>query len=205
MTKGSGPKRSSRVEILVLAAGASSRMAGRDKLLEPVAGSPLLSHIVGNAQATGLPVLVTLPPDRPERIKAVSALKAKIVTVHEANLGMAASFHAYCALGRDVDGVMIVLADMPDIRAQDMLDLVGRFEALGGTQAVRAGTAAGQPGHPVIFPKHLIARFSELSGDVGGSALLRGEKVDIVPLPGTRAITDLDTPQDWAEWRAKQR
>ena len=51
--------------ILLLAAGSSSRMRGGDKLLEPVAGRPLLTRIAEAALATGLPVHVALPPDRP--------------------------------------------------------------------------------------------------------------------------------------------
>ncbi|MCB1394509.1 MAG: NTP transferase domain-containing protein, partial [Rhodobacteraceae bacterium] len=46
------------------AAGASRRMAGRDKLLEPVDGAPLLRRQARAAVAAGTgPVAVTLPPD----------------------------------------------------------------------------------------------------------------------------------------------
>ena len=47
--------------ILIPAAGRSSRMRGRDKLLEQVGGIPLLRLRVEAALATGHQVLVTLP------------------------------------------------------------------------------------------------------------------------------------------------
>ena len=50
------------VHILILAAGASSRMRGRDKLLQPIRGKPILRMVVDMALATGAPVMVTLPP-----------------------------------------------------------------------------------------------------------------------------------------------
>ncbi|MGB4829467.1 MAG: NTP transferase domain-containing protein, partial [Paracoccaceae bacterium] len=43
-------------DILILAAGASSRMGPGDKLTEPVAGRPMLAHLAGQALATGAPV-----------------------------------------------------------------------------------------------------------------------------------------------------
>jgi CTP:molybdopterin cytidylyltransferase MocA len=57
--------------ILILAAGASSRMAPRDKLLEQIDGQPLIARSLRTALATGLPVTLTLPPDRPKRWQAV--------------------------------------------------------------------------------------------------------------------------------------
>ncbi|HLQ19463.1 MAG TPA: NTP transferase domain-containing protein, partial [Tabrizicola sp.] len=50
------------VHILVLAAGASSRMRGRDKLLQPVKGRPILRYVTETALAAAAPVLVALPP-----------------------------------------------------------------------------------------------------------------------------------------------
>ncbi len=51
------------IPILILAAGASRRMNGRDKLLMDVGGECLLRRVVGRAYATGHPVLVALPAD----------------------------------------------------------------------------------------------------------------------------------------------
>ncbi|MDQ7071457.1 MAG: NTP transferase domain-containing protein, partial [Rhodobacterales bacterium] len=42
--------------ILILAAGASARMNGRDKLLEPINDTPLLGVIVARATSTGAQV-----------------------------------------------------------------------------------------------------------------------------------------------------
>lgn len=46
------------IPILILAAGASRRMCGQDKLLQVVDGMPLLRRQVLMAQATGHPVCV---------------------------------------------------------------------------------------------------------------------------------------------------
>ncbi|MEL6586700.1 MAG: NTP transferase domain-containing protein, partial [Pseudomonadota bacterium] len=47
--------------ILILAAGASSRMRGRDKLLEEIDGTPLILRAVRAACAVSAEVVVALP------------------------------------------------------------------------------------------------------------------------------------------------
>jgi CTP:molybdopterin cytidylyltransferase MocA len=66
---------------------------------------------------------------------------------------------------------------------------------------LRATGSDGRPGQPVLFPPRLVPRFADLSGDEGARRLLPGEPLVPVLLPGTRALTDLDTPEDWAVWR----
>ena len=72
----------------------------------------------------------------------------------------------------------------------------------GGERPVRATGADGTPGHPVIFPARLFAALARLKGDTGARAVLEGEAVLHVALPGRAALVDLDTPEDWAGWLA---
>ena len=39
--------------------------------------------------------------------------------------------------------------------------------------------------------------------DKGAAAMMEGERVEFVALPGRRAVQDLDTPEDWDAWRAE--
>lgn len=186
--------------IAILAAGGSTRMRGRDKLRETVGGMPLLRLVARRALETGAPVLVTLPEAR-SRDDALEGLAVDLVRVPDADTGMAASFRAIAPLA-DGRAVMVVLADMPDITAADMRALIAQWQGAPDTP-LRAATAGGQPGQPVIFPASLVPRFAELQGDAGGRALLSGQKVELLPLAGDRAVTDLDTPEAWDAWRAR--
>jgi CTP:molybdopterin cytidylyltransferase MocA len=80
--------------------------------------------------------------------------------------------------------------------------LIGAFEGAGGDTVVRAASEDGQPGQPVVFPARLRPDLLALTGDAGGRDILRREEVMLVPLPGRRALTDLDTPEDFAAWRS---
>lgn len=190
--------------ILILAAGAASRMRGGDKLLEPVAGVPLLTRIAQAALATGCPVTVTLPPDRPARSYALAELPLTCLTVADAAAGMARSIIAGVQTIPAQAPILLVLADLPMLTAQDFATLLARHRA-DPTALLRGADPDGTPGHPVLLPPDLRPELLALTGDEGARPLLKrhADRLRLVPLPAGHATTDLDTPEDWAEWRAR--
>jgi len=192
--------------VLLPAAGASRRMRGRDKLLEEVRGRPLLADRVAAALTLGVEVMVTLPPEGTARRAALSPLagpRLRLEEVPEASEGMAASLRrgAARAGALGAGGLMILLPDLPDLTAEDLARVAGAFD---GVAILRATAADGAPGHPVIVPARLLPELGEMRGDTGARALLTAHPVRHVALPGQRAVTDLDTPEAWAAWRARQ-
>lgn len=191
--------------ILLPAAGASSRMGGRDKLLETVDGQPLLVRQTLRALATGAPVYVTTRHDRPARIAVLNALDVTQVCVADPDMGLSASIRAgVAALPGNVTAVMVVLPDLPDIETTDLIAMMAA-QVASPDKILRATAQDGTPGHPAVFPPKFFAALGDLAGDTGAQALLRREGFTPVPLLGYRAITDLDTPEDWAQWRAARR
>lgn len=191
--------------IIIPAAGASARMGGRDKLMEVVDGQPLLLRQVTRALATGAPVYVTTRADRPERITALDHSAARLVHVATPDEGLAASIRAgIAALPVSVSAAMILLPDLPDIDTSNMRAMITAHNR-DPQLILRATTEDGTPGHPTVFPRLFFADLAKITGDRGAQALLKTTKFTPVPLQGQRALTDLDTPQDWKIWRARQR
>lgn len=190
------------LHILILAAGRASRMQGRDKLLEPINGEPLLVRMLRLALETGCPVHVVLPPDRPLRIAAIGALPVHRVIAEHAADGMSESLKAGLAALPHTVAVMVLLADLPEIDSADLKAMIAAHHAHPAA-IIRATSQAGTPGHPVIFPGRLRADLVALSGDEGARLLLKRHAEAVVPvaLPDEHATTDLDTPDDWAQWR----
>ena len=188
--------------ILLLAAGSSSRMRGADKLMEPVEGVPLLLRQARVALATGVPVIVTLPLDRPARNAALSGLDLITVPVPDAALGLSASIRAGVGAA-GVRPVLVLLADLPEITTDDLSRLLARHAAAPDL-ILRATAADGTPGHPVLFPEWALGGLAALTGDSGARDLLwqYRDRTEMVALPARHAVTDLDTPEDWAAWRA---
>lgn len=194
--------------ILILAAGASSRMKGADKLLQQIDGQPLLRRLAEAARGTECPVLVTLPAAPGPRQAVLADLPLTPVAVPDAALGMAHSIRAgIAALPDGCAAAMILPADMPEIDAQDLRRMRDIWRGAAPDALLRATSAEGKPGHPVIFPARCFEALKNLQGDQGARSLLRhpDDKPLLVALPGNHALTDLDTPQDWARWRALRR
>jgi molybdenum cofactor cytidylyltransferase len=198
-----------KVHILVLAAGASSRMRGLDKLIQPIEGKPILRHVVDVAVATGAPVFVTLPDGNAPRDLALAGSGARVVRVPDATLGMSRSIvrglAAIEALPTGaLDGLMILPADMPGFSTEALRAMVLRFQAE-PKLIWRASTIEGLPGHPIIFPRALWPDLARISGDEGGRSVLKrqGDLLRLVTLPGQMAVQDLDTPEDWAAFHGR--
>ena len=201
------PKQADKmVLILILAAGSSSRMQGGDKLLEQVDGAPLLRTLALRALSTGTQVLVALPADRPERHKALEGLDIGTVRVADAQEGMAHSLRAgVAALPEDTEAVMILPGDMPDLSTEDCNTLIAAHQT--DPEAIlRGATQSGKAGHPVLFPRRFFEDLQSLSGDVGARSVLKSNPdiVKLILLPDDHALVDLDTPQQWQDWRAAQ-
>lgn len=191
-----------QITLLLLAAGKSARMRGRDKLLEDIDGTPLLRLMANRALKAGVPVRVVLGPDQTARREAVEGLTLEVVETTESD-GMAASIRTGVA---GLKGpVLIVLADMPEIMARDLYLMV-TLQAQDPRMILRAAASDGRPGHPVLFPADLLPDLAKLSGDEGAKALLTREaaRIALLPLDGTRALVDLDTPEAWDKWRASR-
>jgi CTP:molybdopterin cytidylyltransferase MocA len=193
--------------ILILAAGHSTRMRGRDKLLEPVQGQPLLRRQAIMTLGLGWPVHIALPEAPGPRADALAGLKVTCHAVADSAEGMGGSLRGAVAhLPKDTNGLLLVLGDLPEIETQDLQRLASARDANPKAAIWRGATADGAPGHPILFSKETLPLFATLRGDDGGRAVIKmfADRVHLVPLPGNRARRDLDTPEDWARWHAEQ-
>lgn len=192
----------SGVYIIVLAAGASRRMRGVDKLMQIVDGMPLLRRSVGRALASAAHgVHVILPRDNTARIAALSDLPIVIVPITNNDEGLSASVACGIrSLPNCAKAAIILPADMPDIAAEHLDLLIARWQRT--EEIIRSTTKDGKAGNPVLFPRKYFEALQSLEGDKGARVLLKqlSDQVEYVALPGQVALTDLDTPEDWEAW-----
>ncbi|MGR3433349.1 MAG: nucleotidyltransferase family protein [Shimia sp.] len=197
--------------VVLPAAGASSRMGGRDKLLEDVDGQPLLARQTAQALATGWDVLVVLPPSLSPEHERRSAARAKVVPPAARVTNVSRAGGEVEGLGRTIahaarlapDTATSLLVMLPDLVELDTDDL--RAVADGGGLA-RGTDASGRPGHPVSIPRRHFAALAALGpDDAAPGRLMARLGPRLVPLPDQHATRDLDTPEAWAAWRAERR
>ncbi|MEM1267715.1 MAG: molybdopterin-binding/glycosyltransferase family 2 protein [Pseudomonadota bacterium] len=194
-----------RVGLVLLAAGRSSRMRGRDKLTEVIEGEALLRRSARRAVAAGLAVtVVVLPPEPGARAAALEGLALRHVTAARAADGMAESLKAGVTALGEVDAAIIALADMPEIDAPHYRALAAAFAPEEGREICRATASDGRPGQPVLFGRRFFESLATLSGDRGARSVVE-EAADFlhdVALPGEAALLDLDTPEAFDRYRA---
>lgn len=189
--------------IIILAAGKSSRMRGKDKLTQSVGGEPQIRRIVQAACETSPIVFITLPDVAHPRASLLLGLKVQIVPVPEAHLGMGRSIAAAISALKDplIKGAMIVPADMPELTQLD-LQTIGQAFISKPSAIIQATTPTGSIGHPVVFPRSTFEQLKSLSGDQGARDVIsaNAQLRRTVSLPNLHAKTDLDTPEEWREW-----
>lgn len=193
------------IPIIILAAGQSSRMGGIDKLMQPINGIPLLARSASMACAVG-PVIVALPPGPHPRYDALDGLDVQIVPVWDAAEGMNASLRAAIQkLPSDAPATMVLLADLPDLTETDLTTILKARHAHPDNLIWRGTTEDGKPGHPVVFDRSLFDQLSRLQGDDGAQEIVQKyrDSVHLHPLPAQNARLDLDTPEDWKDWRGQ--
>ena len=136
---------------VVLAAGRARRF-GADKRWAICRGEPLLAHAIAVARAVCDRVLVVVEQADPRLEALLDRLPAEVVLCPEAGEGLAASRR--CAATRlaresDLNGALIFLGDMPDVRPADALRLIHSMRVT--ARPVRP-VHDGRPGHPVACP-----------------------------------------------------
>jgi CTP:molybdopterin cytidylyltransferase MocA len=190
---------------LILAAGSSSRMGGRDKLLEPVDGVAQLRRLTLAALEVGNPVFIALPRANHPRMAAIDDLDVTVLVVPEAAEGMGGTMRGALLQLPPSQHFMLVRGDLVEIGVDEMGLVVDAALANPSAPIVRGATQDGKPGHPIVFHISTYHEIAALEGDTGGEEFVRPliPQTILVSLPGNVARLDLDTPQDWADWRAR--
>jgi CTP:molybdopterin cytidylyltransferase MocA len=182
-----------RVGGLVLAAGEGSRFGGTKQLAQ-LDGRPLLEHAA--ASVSGLsPRVVVLGHEADAIRSAVDLHGAGVVVCEGWREGQSASLRCGVRALGDLDAVVVVLGDQPRITSAAVAAVAAA--AHDGTAAARA-SYGGQPGHPVLLGRELLARVGELRGDVGFRDLLGGVDVREVEVGGLADPIDIDTREELA-------
>lgn len=189
-----------RVAVVLLAAGRASRMGddGRHKLLSEFDGEPLVRRSARIArEADAGPVFVVTGHRASEITACLQGLDVACIDNPDYASGMASSLKAgvSAANAGGVDGVLVMLADMPGVSVQDLDALVSAFRASGGRAIVRA-VADGQRGNPVILPRSTFEAVKTLEGDIGARPIIETAGLPVIDVEiGAAARLDVDTPE----------
>ncbi|MCF8531559.1 MAG: molybdopterin-binding/glycosyltransferase family 2 protein [Reyranella sp.] len=206
-----GPQQAPRVAVLILAAGRSTRMGGPNKMLADAGGEPLVVHAVKAALASQAVEITVVLGHMAEEVRAAiegaipGRSRLRFVTNPDFAEGLSTSVRTgIAALSTNVDAAIVQLGDMPGVGSGLLNRLIAAFSPVEG-RAICVPTAGGKRGNPVLWARRFFPAMAVLSGDSGAKHLI-GEHADLVcevEMAGEAAITDIDTPEALAAWRAR--
>jgi molybdenum cofactor cytidylyltransferase len=178
-------------------------MGGANKLLAEVQGRALIAHVVSAVLGSrARPVVIVTGHDASgvrEALQREGVLERVELVHNEAHgEGMSTSLRAgIAALGSGVDAALIVLGDLPRLRAAHVEAVADAFVP-GAERDLCAPVFEGRRGHPVLFPARCFPALLAVTGDQGGRDVLRdqAQRVKLVTVADDGVLVDVDTPAD---------
>ena len=184
-----------KLYILILAAGASTRL-GQPKQLVEIAGCPALVHVVKRALATdATSVGVVLGAHEAEITPILQDLPVSTYINPGWQEGMASSIrYGINSIFSSCDAVLVMLGDQVGVGTADLQQLIHAWNAQDGV--IAASCYNEELGAPVIYPRFVFGELLQLKGDEGAKRLLNQLSDRVVSVPMPMAAYDLDTSTD---------
>ncbi len=178
-----------KIGCVVLAAG-NARRFGSNKLKAEVDGESLIRRAL-EAVPSGLVTVVV--SQYPEILALAGEYGFTAVSNDQPGLGLSRSVRLGLEQLLDCDGVLFLVADQPWLKRDSAEALTALWAQNPGKIAAMAH--GGVRGNPCIFPARFYPELLELTGDRGGSAVIRRHE-DALILLETDALelADVDTP-----------
>jgi molybdenum cofactor cytidylyltransferase len=187
------------VAAIVLAAGRSTRMAPRNKLLEEIGSETMVRRVTRLALASSAKPVIVVTGFEAEAVgAALSGLDVRLVHNPSYAEGLSTSLRAgLAALPSSCDGALICLADMPWVEGSVLQTLITAFAA-NGPHSICVPTHHGRQGNPVLFGSAYFPEMKSLSGDMGAKPLMATHESQVVAVAvSTDSIfADADTTSD---------
>lgn len=183
--------------ISVFLAGGVGKRFGGNKLLADAGGEPVLARLFDRV----LPVL----EKRSQKVLLIARDPACAALGRERGLTVITgtfpkksdTVRTAALLAGDTDGILFLQSDQMLLTGESLQALIRAFERSPDRPARLC--FGGVPGSPVLFPGSFLPALSALSGESGGSVLLRGGPVTLVPAANAWEGLDADTKEALAQ------
>lgn len=191
------------INILLLAAGSSSRMGESKQLLDIRGGDTLLAHTTKTAMASPVDkVIVVLGCDRHKHEQAIEGLTVEKIYNPEWEKGIGSSLKA--GLKHMITSfpltraVIILVCDQPYLTGAHLTTIVNEYNT---TQPVIiASRYADTLGVPALFDQSIFPELLDLRDEEGAKKIIKRHTRQVVPIDFPEGSVDLDTPADYRRY-----
>ena len=190
-----------RICIVLLAAGASSRM-GSSKPLLKWGNETLIENRIATFKKTRCPFLVVLGSNAENILPLLQEHKEAILVFENWTEGMSSSIafaiQQLLVSNKQLDGVLLTTIDQPLVDIQHLNNLITAFKP-GEKQILVSEAANGWKGIPVLFDAFYFEELATISGDVGAKAIVKKHTKYVQSFIAGNKLTDMDTPKKYQE------
>jgi molybdenum cofactor cytidylyltransferase len=196
--------------IIILAAGASTRMGGNPKQLIVYQGQTLLKRTLLAAMALAetpenpMPIVVVTGGNQEKITPELTGLPVAVVHNPDWQTGMASSVRVgLTTLLQDapsLESVLMLLTDQPHVSPELLRRVLAVFNESG--KGIVGCEYAGQVGVPALFARRYVDELLNLTGDRGAKPLMMKHADDCATIRFDEGAVDLDTPEDVAKFLA---
>ncbi len=190
------------IAVLVLAAGKSSRMKEIKQLLK-VNNKTLLDNILETSKKVVSKNVFCILGANADKIKKEIATK-DVQFIYNKNFesglssSIVAGIHHFKKENLNFDGVLILLADQPEVDREYLTNLTTTFQE--NRSKIIASNYNHKAGVPAIFPHQYFKKLLLLNGDKGAKVFLENHLSETIILKRKQPFKDIDTPKDYESY-----
>jgi molybdenum cofactor cytidylyltransferase len=192
----------SRISVILLAAGSSSRMGQSKQLLE-VNGIPLLLLSVRAAVESGAKsVNVILGANELAHREIIRNQPVSVISNHYWKSGMGSSIKAglnhIVRKYSDTEAVIIMVCDQPAINAAHLRGLMSAYKT--SRSPIVASAYSSTAGVPALFSRAFFSNILMLKDEQGAKKIIEQFPEQLVTVAFPEGSLDLDTSEDYQNY-----
>jgi len=185
------------IGVLLLAAGASSRMK-RAKQLLSWQEATLIEHQLHTLLKLDVPVYVVLGSQAGIIKRQINHLPIDIHINKDWEQGMgnslASGVRELLKVHHELDGVLITLVDQPFLNQSHFTAIIETYK-LANKDIIISQSDENWTGPPVLFDRYYFHELTMQDGDDGAKSLIKKYKSFIKHIEVGKSMMDLDTPE----------
>ena len=190
---------SEKIGIVILAAGASTRLGESKQLLKYDHKNLLQRTIDAAVSSNADPVVIVLGANADQISKEIDRSKINVVINTEWEEGMASSvrngLNELLFISPSIDAVILMVCDQPHISSELINDVIDKQKESGKT--IVTSNYGETFGPPALFHKSLFHELMQLKGDVGARKIIQHHSDEVATVLFTKGKIDIDTKEDY--------
>jgi molybdenum cofactor cytidylyltransferase len=187
------------LSLIVLAAGKSTRMHGRNKLLIKIEGKHVIRRVVEVALSSKVDEVIVVLGWEAERVrKALDDLPCRFIVNKEYEKGQSSSVRVGLkGISESTEAVLILPGDIAKVDTSAINRVIEDYSRR--KHPIIVAAYHGRPGHPILLDRELfkdIEQIDEQSFGLKAVTKKHEGRIRFIEAGSPNVLRDIDTPED---------